>query len=67
MKNRKELYDDIKNKTAQVIAIQEYIYPATKKCQLGTYAKQKVNLSVSSIGKGGEQLQQNAGLISATS
>jgi hypothetical protein len=29
-KKQKELYEDIKNKTAQVIAIQEYIYQQLK-------------------------------------
>ena len=39
---QKELYDDIKNKTAQVIAIQEYIYQQLKNVNSALKKKKKL-------------------------
>ena len=50
-KKQKELYDDIKNKTAQVIAIQEYIYQQLKNVNSALTQSKKLMYLYQYLGK----------------
>ncbi len=54
---QKQLYDEIKDKTAQVIAIQEYIYQQLKNVNSALTQSKKLIYLYQYLGKGSEQFQ----------